>query len=236
MAESQQHFLITGASSGVGFETALQLSAEPGNRVFAIARSADRLDALHTQSNGKVVTRVFDLMSDDPQVLREWLIQSGVDALHGLVHNAGYLVNRSFGDITADELEASYRTNLMAPFQITQALLGLLRAAQGAHVLHISSMGGVQGSVKFPGLSAYSSSKGALAVLTECLACELEPDKISVNCLALGAVQTEMLSKAFPDYTAPMRPEEMANCVTWMLCKGHRFFNGKILPASISTP
>lgn len=230
------NLLITGASSGVGFATALHLADHPENRVFALARSAQRLQELQTRSQGRINTLVFDLTKDEPSVLVEWLTGAGVEALHGLVHNAGFLINRSFADITETELELSYRTNLMAPFRITQALLGKLRSANGAHVLHISSVGGVQGSVKFPGLSAYSSSKGALAVLTECLACELEPDKIRVNCLALGAVQTEMLSQAFPGYTAPMGPEEMAKCVSWMLCEGHRYFNGKILPASISTP
>lgn len=236
MQSSPQNLLITGASSGVGFATALLLSENPENRVFALARSEQRLHDLHARSNGRISTLVFDLTKDKTARLVEWLNESGVKALHGLVHNAGFLVNRSFCDISEEELELSYRTNLMAPFRITQALLGQLRAANGAHVLHISSVGGVQGSVKFPGLSAYSSSKGALSVLTECLACELEPDNIRVNCLALGAVQTEMLSQAFPGYTAPMGPEEMAKCVAWMLCEGHRYFNGKILPASISTP
>lgn len=97
-------------------------------------------------------------------------------------------------------------------------------------------MGGFQGSAKFAGLSAYSSSKAALSGLTECLAEELKPNGISVNCLAIGAVQTEMLSKAFPGYKAPLSPAEMAGFIQYFALNGHRYFNGKILPVSITTP
>jgi NAD(P)-dependent dehydrogenase (short-subunit alcohol dehydrogenase family) len=97
-------------------------------------------------------------------------------------------------------------------------------------------MGGVQGSAKFAGLSAYSSSKAALCTLTECLAEELKLENISVNCLALGAVQTEMLSKAFPGYRAPLSASEMAEFIVQFARSGHYYFNGKILPVSSTTP
>ena len=115
-----------------------------------------------------------------------------------------------------------------------QALLTLF--PKQSHILTISSMGGLQGSAKFSGLSLYSASKGALAVLTECLAEELSEQEIKCNCLALGAVQTEMLSKAFPGYTAPLNPEEMAEFIVEFALHGHRYFNGKILPVSLTTP
>ena len=97
-------------------------------------------------------------------------------------------------------------------------------------------MGGVQGSAKFTGLSAYSSSKAALAVLTECLAEELKPFKISVNCLALGAVQTKMLANAFPDFSTSMTPESMASYILDFLVNGNKYFNGKVLPVATTTP
>ena len=94
----------------------------------------------------------------------------------------------------------------------------------------------LQGSAKFPGLTAYSSSKAAIAGLTECLAEELKDKNISVNCLAIGAVQTEMLEEAFPGYKAPLSPKQMAEYIFDFALKGHQYYNGKILPVSSSTP
>ena len=71
--------------------------------------------------------------------------------------------------------------------------------------MHISSMGGVQGSSKFPGLSLYSAAKGAVCVFTESLSTEWVQRGIAVNALALGAVQTEMLDEAFPGFQAPVQ-------------------------------
>ena len=234
--EQKKQILITGASSGIGFETALQLARDKGHSVFATARSQDKLELLRERSQQAITIVPFDLVNGDMSAFKSALVNAGLHTLHGLVHNAGLLVNRPFADITAADLDSCYRTNVMAPFLLTQALLQELKTAEGAHVLHISSVGGVQGSVKFPGLSAYSSSKGALSVLTECLALELEPEKIRFNCLALGAVQTDMLSQAFPGYEAPLKAHEMGEFVTWFLLNGHRFFNGKILPVALSTP
>lgn len=105
-----------------------------------------------------------------------------------------------------------------------------------AHIVNMSSMGGVQGSAKFPGLSLYSASKGAVGILTECLAEELKEEGVSVNALAIGAVQTEMLSQAFPDYKAPLSADEMAGFIKYFALQGKNFFNGKVLPVSLSTP
>jgi NAD(P)-dependent dehydrogenase (short-subunit alcohol dehydrogenase family) len=82
----------------------------------------------------------------------------------------------------------------------------------------------------------YSASKGAVAVLTEAMAEEFKEKQIRVNCLAYGAVQTEMLAEAFPGYKAPLLPDDMAAFVSDFALNGHHFFNGKILPVSLSTP
>jgi 3-oxoacyl-[acyl-carrier protein] reductase len=97
-------------------------------------------------------------------------------------------------------------------------------------------MGGIQGSSKFPGLAAYSSSKGALITLTEMLAEEYKESNISFNALALGAVQTEMLAEAFPGYQASTTAREMARFIADFALNGHQFFNGKVLPVAHSTP
>ena len=97
-------------------------------------------------------------------------------------------------------------------------------------------MGGFQGSAKYSGLSYYSASKAALACLTECLANEFTGFGISVNCLALGSVQTEMLNEAFPGYKAPVDAKQMAEYISGFALTGHKFFNGKILPVAIGNP
>jgi NAD(P)-dependent dehydrogenase (short-subunit alcohol dehydrogenase family) len=234
MSESK-NLLVTGASSGVGFETALHLS-RAGHRVIALARNSGKLADLKLKAGNNLIPLSMDLNEGDFSPLADCLMENGMREIYGVVHNAGMLINKSFGSITAKELHSVYATNVFAPFLLSEFLLPYLEKAQGAHIVHISSVGGVQGSVKFPGLSAYSSSKGALSLLTECLAAELSKQQIHVNCLALGAVQTEMLTQAFPGYKAPLQADEMGEFVAWFTLNGNRFFNGKILPVALSTP
>ena len=124
--------------------------------------------------------------------------------------------------------------NVFAVAGLTQAIDSKLE--KGAHVLGISSMGGVQGSAKFPGLSAYSSSKGALITLFELLAEEYKTREVCFNSLALGAVQTEMLEAAFPGLKAPVSAKQMGAYVADFVQHGHQYYNGKVLPVSSSTP
>ena len=104
-----------------------------------------------------------------------------------------------------------------------------------SHIVNISSIGGINGSSKFPGLSSYSSSKGALNILTEVLAVEFDKGPF-VNSLSLGAVQTPMLELAFPDYKAPTTPEEMAIFIYNFSTASPIMFNGKVIPVSTSNP
>ncbi len=226
--------LITGAANGIGYATTIAL-CKMGIPVIALSRNAQKLEQLKMEAGALCAVLVFDLQ-DDKQKLKAALEAMQIKALSGIIHNAGILVNKPFSDINSTDLRSTYETNVFAPYEVTQALLPLLKAAGNAHIVHISSMGGVQGSAKFAGLSAYSSSKGALSILTECLALELTEHKIAVNCLALGAVKTEMLSQAFPGYQAPLQPNDMASMISWFVTEGNKFFNGKILPVALSTP
>ena len=232
------NIVITGASSGIGRETAKVLASIPGNRIVVISRDGFKIQTLAGECNiHRRETAVHPLPSD--------LSKSDFNRVAGqisqvlgkvdiLINNAGSMLNKPLGDISAEEFDAVFSVNVKAPFLLTQALIPFMN--MGSHVVNISSMGGVQGSVKFPGLSVYSSSKGALAVLTECMAAELAEKSISVNCLAFGAVGTEMLAKAFPGYEAPVTAAKMAEFVAEFAMNGHKFFNGKVLPVSLSTP
>ena len=224
--------IITGASRGIGFETAL-LFLNHNHQVFCLTRNTESLESLGYSNLQIIPTDLTSTESIDNAVS---IIKAKVNSIDIVIHNAGSIVNKPFEKIDYQELEIVYRVNVLAPFYLTQQLLHLLGRHSKAHVVNISSMGGFQGSAKFPGLSAYSSSKAAITGLTECLAEEFKEKNISVNCLALGAVQTEMLEEAFPGYQAPLKPNQMAEYIYDFALKGHLYYNGKILPVSSSTP
>lgn len=251
------NILVTGASRGIGAEL-VKLFAAQGHFVIAVARDEKALEAFRGLENVGIIPA--DISSIDPRKFVSEKVRPLCGHLDVLIHNAGKLINKPFEEISEKELEDVYRVNVFAPFLLTQALIPLLksnverRKAKGgsrkskpnpltsdfrlptSHVVNVSSMGGITGTSKFPGLSAYSSSKGALSILTECLGEELKEKGIAVNALALGAVQTEMLEKAFPGYRAPITAKEMAVFIADFALRGQNYFNGKVLPVSWSTP
>lgn len=228
-----EHFIITGASRGIGYQTALHL-AKQGIRVTAVARSAGLLNQLKEQFPDVIFPLQLDITSD---AASETLVKhlDTVDAgLSGIIHNAGLLINKPFTQLSNEEWQDQIHVNLMAPVILTRDLIPHFH--YGGHILHISSMGGFQGSDKFPGLSAYSTTKGALSVLTECLAAELHEYNIQVNCLCLGAVQTEMFQTAFPGLQAPVQTGQMGEHIAYFAIHGNKFYNGKVLPVALNNP
>jgi NAD(P)-dependent dehydrogenase (short-subunit alcohol dehydrogenase family) len=226
------NIVITGASRGIGFELVKQF-LNAGHTVFCLTRNIEPLkDIAH--ANLKSIST--DLTSQDSMNSAVAFIKKEVTHIDCVINNAGSLVNKPYETISYDELQKVYQVNVFAPYYLVQQLLPLLGKQSKTHIVNISSMGGFQGSAKFPGLTAYSSSKAALVGLTECLAEELKDKNISVNCLAIGAVQTEMLEEAFPGYQAPLSPKQMAEYIFDFALKGQQYHNGKILPVSSSTP
>lgn len=228
-----KNILITGASRGIGYATAL-LFAQQGHRVFALARSESQLNKLAKEATaGEINPVTIDLTSQDEiNALTEKL---GEDTpIDILINNAGALINKPFTDTEIDDWMYQLQVNLLAPVRLIKGIKSLLD--KGSHIVNISSMGGFQGSAKFPGLAAYSVSKGALSILSECLSIEFSEDGIAVNCLCLGAVQTEMLNEAFPGYVAPTQPEEMANFIADFSLNAHSFINGKVIPVALNNP
>ncbi len=227
--------IITGVSRGIGKALVTQFLKNDENIVIGVSRNASDLLQDENFKNNNLLLIDFDFLKDDYQKLFE-IISARVKTIDCLINNSGWLVNKPFSEISDLELKNVYEVNVFAPFKLIQVLLPFLMASNKAHVVNISSMGGVQGSMKFAGLSAYSSSKAAIASLTECLAEELKDTKIHINALAIGAVQTEMLREAFPDYQAPLQADEMANYIYKFAIEGWDFFNGKIIQVSSTTP
>ncbi len=233
------NIIVTGASRGIGYALVKKLVQSGNHRVVAIARDAGKLQMLKNEclllnDKSDVFPINFDLASPAYSFKLLPAILAHFDNIDILINNAGTLIKKEFSELSDEDFDTVFNLNVKSIFKLTRSLLPYFN--QPAHVVNISSMGGIQGSSKFPGLSLYSASKGAVAVLTEAMAEEFKEKQIRVNCLAYGAVQTEMLAEAFPGYKAPLLPADMAAFVSDFALTGHHFFNGKILPVSLSTP
>ena len=225
-----KNIIITGTSRGIGFEL-VHLFANQGHNVLALSRNEQKVSNLNfdnIESFAFDLGKKADYKKVEDYVAKEW---KQVDVL---INNAGTLLNKPFSETTSDDFEYVYKTNVFGVAEMTRCVLPFM--IKNSHVVTISSMGGVQGSVKFPGLSAYSSSKGAVVTLTELLAEEYKETGPSFNVLALGAVQTEMLEEAFPGYQAPTTALEMAQYIADFSLNGNKYYNGKLLQVSNSTP
>jgi len=226
--------IVTGASRGVGRETVLALCRAHQVPVMAIARDEDALDRLMEEGEGRVEGLALDIAA--PGAAEQVKRKVAGRRVRGLIHNAGLLHNRPMGQHKRADLEQLYAVNVLAPLELSQALVPELAGDPPGHIVHIGSMGGFQDSAKFPGLVAYSASKAALACMAQCLAEEFKDQGIRSNCLALGAVDTDMLRVAFPGFQAPVSAEAMGAYVAGFVLNGHKLFNGKVLPVAVGTP
>lgn len=225
-----KNVVITGTSRGIGLKM-VSIFAKAGHKVLALSRNKGPVSELQLEN---VETFSCDITNTEDLTRVADFVSANWDNVDILINNAGALVNKPFSEISMEDFENVYKTNVFGVVGITQILLPFM--AKDGHVVTVSSMGGVQGSMKFPGLSAYSSSKGAVITLTELLAEEYKESGPSFNVLALGAVQTEMLEEAFPGYQAPTSAEEMAEYIADFSLSGNKYYNGKILQVSNSTP
>lgn len=225
-----KNIIITGTSRGIGFEM-VKLFFNQGHNVLALSRNSETISELNLND---VTTFSFDLSVESDYKKVSDFVKNEWKHVDVLINNAGTLLNKPFAETNIQDFEQVYRTNVFGVSEMIRTVLPFMK--RGSHVVTISSMGGIQGSMKFPGLAAYSSSKGAVITLTELLAEEYKDSGISFNVLALGAVQTEMLEEAFPGYQAPTTANKMAKYILNFALTGHNFYNGKTLQLSNSTP
>lgn len=223
-----KNIIITGTSRGIGYQLG-KLFANKGHQVLALSRNN-----LPLLDYDNITALSVDLAEQKSYETIAEFITKNWKQVDVIIHNAGVLVNKPFAETTLADFQKVYSVNVFAVAMLTQAVLPYLK--KKSHVVSISSMGGIQGSVKFAGLAAYSSSKGAVITLSELLAEEYKEQQISFNTLALGAVQTEMLAEAFPDYQAPTSAEEMAHYIYDFALKGATYHNGKTIQVANSTP
>jgi len=235
------NIIVTGASRGIGYELVKILSADAKNTVIAVARHLSKLEHLKSEClavnpSSKVIVIACDI-SNEKEIEKLFSeIKKNVSTINVLINNAGAIVNKHFAEITKADIEYVYKVNVFSVVRLIQGVLPMMDVKTKSHIVNIGSVGGFQGSMKFAGLSAYSSSKAALASLTECLAEEFKDSAIAFNCLALGATQTEMLNEAFPGYKAPLSANEMAQFIANFSLTAQQYMNGKIIPVSLSNP
>jgi len=224
-----KNIIITGTSRGIGYELALQF-ANSGHQVLAISRKTPQELIQHPN----ITCLSIDLSDESAMNEIEKFLSQTSKKVDILIHNAGSLLLKTFSQTTQEDFENIYKVNVFGVANLTRVCLPYLK--KGSHVVTISSMGGIQGSMKFAGLSAYSSSKGAVITLSELLAEEYKENGIAFNVLALGAVNTEMLQEAFPGYEAPISAAAMADYIFNFALTGNKFHNGKVIQVSSSTP
>ncbi len=225
-----KRIIITGTSRGIGFQLVQQLAAA-GHQVLALSRHNQSVEELQLE---QVTSLTFDITKAEDIASVKTFVSDTWGQVDVLIHNAGYLVHDDFESISINALQQVYAVNVFGVYELTQVLLPLMHSE--SHVVAISSMGGIQGSVKFPGLTAYSSSKAAVINLMEVLAEEKKENGPIFNTLALGAVQTEMFEEAFPGAQAGLQPKDMAAYIAQFALTGHKVYNGKVLQVSNSTP
>ena len=225
-----KNVIITGSSRGIGFEL-VNLFNQNNYNVIALSRNTSSISKLNLNNVSTCSTDLSDSNSINKAVS---FIKNKFSSVDILINNAGKLINKSFVETTKEDFISVYSVNVFGVAELVRLLLPSF--SNTSHIINISSIGGIAGSSKFAGLSAYSSSKAALNVLTEMLYEEFKTSGPVINTLALGAVQTEMLEEAFPGYKAPLSSTEMANYIYDFSVNGHKYYNGKILPVSISNP
>lgn len=224
--------VIVGASRGIGEALVKRFSQLENTEVYALSRNIEKMQVAFTELEN-VTCFPLDLASNVQQQTTSIFNEIGTFDI--LINNAGYLVNKPFPEISHEDYTLSYQINVIGVMETVQGALIHLNKTS-SHIVNISSMGGFQSSMKFPGLTAYSTSKAALCSFTELFSEEYKETSIAMNCLCLGSVQTEMLEEAFPGYIAPLKPEEISEYICDFSLNAHRFMKGKIIPLSLTNP
>ncbi len=228
------NIIVNGGSRGIGREVALYLSQDASNKVVVTGRNRQALDDI-AAGRENLYPEVIDLTAGkELSASFQGKIASHFTGADVLINMAGALIAEEFMKIDERDARMMMETNFFGPATLIRILKPIMN--EGSHILNISSMGGFQGSVKYSGLSYYSASKAAIACLSECLAVEFRESGVSVNCIALGSVQTEMLAEAFPGYRAPLGADEIAPFISYLALNAHLYMNGRIIPVAVNNP
>jgi NAD(P)-dependent dehydrogenase (short-subunit alcohol dehydrogenase family) len=220
--------IITGAGRGVGRATAL-LFAREGARVVLFSRTSANLEetaAVIRQEGGQTLAMAGDVGREEDVRALFQRVQESYGRVDILINCAGIVAVRRFVEMDVATWDAVLNVNLRGTFLCCREAFQLMVAQQRGVIINLSSLSGVKGVEKFPGLSAYNVSKAGVAGLTEILAVEGKPYNIRVCAVSPGAVDTEMLRQAAPHLKAGMTPEELAEILLFMADDSGRMLSG----------
>ncbi|MCX7697462.1 MAG: SDR family oxidoreductase [Bacteroidales bacterium] len=229
-------FLITGCSRGIGLALVERALSESENMVFGVSRShpPQELAQLASKNSSEWIWIQADLSTEDGRKKVADVISKKNVGLTHVLHNAATIICKQWFEYTYEDYRTVFDVNFWSPLHLTQLILPYL--LENSHVVFISSMGGFQGSKKFPGMALYTASKAAIVNLVESLSVELAQKGIKVNSLCPGAVDTDMLHQAFPAYQAKITPHKIGDFIYYFLKNAHQVINGKIIPVSLNDP
>jgi NAD(P)-dependent dehydrogenase (short-subunit alcohol dehydrogenase family) len=220
--------IITGAGRGVGRATA-QLFAREGAQVVLFSRTRSHLDetsAEITRRGGHALTIVGDVSREEDVCSLFQQVRDTYGHVDILINCAGIVAVRPFVEMDAATWDQVLGVNLRGTFLCCREAFRIMTEQQQGVIVNFSSLSGVKGVEKFPGLSAYNVSKAGVAGLTEILAVEGKPYNIRVCAVSPGAIDTEMLRQAAPHLKAGMTPQDMAEILLFLTDDSGRMFSG----------
>jgi NAD(P)-dependent dehydrogenase (short-subunit alcohol dehydrogenase family) len=183
--------VVTGSSSGIGYETALML-ARNGFLTYATMRNlnkSENIKSIAAKENLPIRITQLDVTDDVSVKNAVQTMSSETGRINILVNNAGYVLDGAFEDLSMDEIKAQYETNVFGLIRTTQAVLPIMREQKSGTIVNISS---VAGRLGYPSGSAYISTKFAVEGLSESMSYELEPFGIKVVIIEPGVIKTNI--------------------------------------------
>ena len=220
--------LITGASRGIGRAAAIRF-AQAGARVALAARDVAALDRAVAEiqaSGGVALACPCDVANEESVIALFRRVSSELGSVDILINSAGAVAQARFEDLDAATWDHVLGVNLRGVFLCCREAFREMIPRGGGVIINLSSLSGVKGVEKFPGLSAYNVSKYGVAGLTEILAVEGKPHHIRVMAVSPGAVDTEMLRAAAPHLTPDMTPDELARILLFLAGSDARPLSG----------
>ncbi len=220
--------IITGAGRGVGKATARRFARE-GARIVLFSRTPGPLHetaAGIAREGGQALSIAGDVSrEEDVRALFQRAMET-YGRVDILVNCAGIVIVRPFVDMDAETWDRVIAVNLRGTFLCCREAFRIMAAQQSGVIINLSSLSGVKGVEKFPGLSAYNVSKSGVAGLTEILAVEGKPYHIRVCAVSPGAVDTELLRQAAPHLKAGMTADDLAEILLFLAGDSGRMLSG----------
>ena len=225
----QNHvIIITGAGRGIGRAAAIRFARE-GARVVLFSRTAATLAQVAREIEGEghpVLSFAGDVSSEEDVVSLFQRVMETYGRVDALLNCAGIVAVKPFVEMDAATWDRVINVNLRGTFLCCREAFRIMAEQRAGVIINFSSLSGVKGVEKFPGLSAYNVSKAGVASLTEILAVEGKPHNIRVCAVSPGAVDTEMLRQAAPHLRAVMTPDDMAEILLFLAGDSGRMLSG----------